>query len=84
MLTELTSPQNQAIRNIKACLEAAGSSLDKIIGRRIYVVDMKQFGLVDGIWGRWVKDPYPVGTCVGVTGLRKEGALVEVEVVASV
>lgn len=48
------------------------------------MVDLKYFNMVDSIWGRWIKDPYPVGTCVGVTGLRKEGALVEVEVVASV
>lgn len=72
----------QIMRNIEACLEAAGSSLDKIISRRIYMVDMSEFRIVDRIWGEWIKEPYPVSTCIGVTALAKEGAKVEIEVVA--
>ena len=73
----------RAILNIKAVLEAAGSSLDKVVRRRIYIIDMSQFRIVDDIWGRYFEWPYPVSTCVGVTALAKEGALVELEVVAT-
>lgn len=76
------STHKQAILNIKACLEAAGSSLDMVVRRRIYIIDMKQFRQVDRIWAEYLEEPFPVSTCVGVTALAKEGALVEIEVVA--
>ncbi|KAJ9623976.1 hypothetical protein H2203_005423 [Taxawa tesnikishii (nom. ined.)] len=63
--------------NIKACLEAAGSSLDKVVRRRIYIIDMKQFRKVDEIWG----SGFPSLILIGA--LAKEGALVELEVVAA-
>jgi 2-iminobutanoate/2-iminopropanoate deaminase len=50
----------QAIKNIKAVLEAAGSSLDKVVRRRIYIIDMTQFRVVDEVWGRWFEGPFPV------------------------
>ncbi|KAK8206881.1 hypothetical protein M8818_004716 [Zalaria obscura] len=74
----------RAILNIKACLEAAGSSLDKVVRRRIYIIEMGQFRTVDEVWGRWFEEPWPVSTCVQIGALAKEGALVELEVVASV
>lgn len=73
----------QSIKNIKAVLEAAGSSLDKVLTRRIYMIDMKEFRLVDKIWGELFEEPYPVSTCVQISGLAKEGALVELEVTAA-
>jgi 2-iminobutanoate/2-iminopropanoate deaminase len=80
-------------------LEAAGSDLGKVVRRRIYIIDMKEFRKVDEVWGKWFEEPYPVSTCVQVSGclecfyvgwliglqigaLAKEGALVELEVVA--
>lgn len=62
--------QKQAISNIAACLSAAGSSLDKILQRKIYIIDMKQFRAVDAIWAEYMKEPYPVSTCVQVSFVR--------------
>ncbi|THX90444.1 hypothetical protein D6D05_00477 [Aureobasidium pullulans] len=73
---------HRAILNIKACLLAANSSLDKIVRRRIYLMKMSDFRKVDEIWAEYFEEPYPVSTCVQVSGLAKEGALVELEVVA--
>lgn len=73
---------HQAIANISACLSAAGSSLSKVVRRRIYIMDMKDFREVDRIWAEYFTEPFPVSTCVQVAGLAKEGALVELEVVA--
>ena len=43
---------------------------------------MKEFRQVDVVWGRWFEEPFPVSTCVQIGALAKEGALVELEVVA--
>lgn len=79
---DIAAQTERAILNIKAVLEAAGSSLQQVVRRRIYIIDMSQFRTVDEVWGRHFKEPFPVSTCVGVTALAKEGALVELEVVA--
>lgn len=78
----ITPQTHQAIANISACLSAAGSSLAKVVRRRIYIMDMKDFREVDRIWAEYFTEPFPVSTCVQVAGLAKEGALVELEVVA--
>jgi 2-iminobutanoate/2-iminopropanoate deaminase len=80
----ITPQTHRAIQNIRACLEAADSSLDKVVRRRIYIMDMKDFREVDRIWAEYFTEPFPVSTCVQVAGLAKEGALVELEVVAEV
>ena len=54
------------MRNIQSCLQAANSSLSKVVRRRIYIIDIKQFREVDAIWAEWVGPPYPVSTCVQV------------------
>ena len=43
---------------------------------------MSDFRKVDEIWAEYFEEPYPVSTCVQVSGLAKEDALVELEVVA--
>ncbi|KAK2764914.1 hypothetical protein FQN54_008611 [Arachnomyces sp. PD_36] len=73
----------QAVRNIEACLKAAGSSLDKIISRRIFITDMSQVFEVDAAWGRLLNAPYPVSTAIGVTTLTQKEAVVELEVQAA-
>ena len=54
------------MRNIQSCLQAANSGLDRIVRRRIYIIDIKQFREVDAIWAEWVGPPYTVSTCVQV------------------
>ena len=58
--------------------------MDKVVRRRIYIIDMKEFRKVDKIWGEWFEEPWPVSTCVQIGGLAKEGAVVELEVVAEI
>lgn len=84
VLGGITPQPHRAIQNIRACLEAANSSLDKVVRRRIYIMDMKDFREVDRIWAEYFTEPFPVNTCVQVAGSAKEGALVELEVVAEV
>ncbi|KAI5194876.1 hypothetical protein E4T39_08459 [Aureobasidium subglaciale] len=67
---------HRAILNISACLDAANSSLDKVVRRRIYLLDIKDFRRVDAVWAEYFDAPFPV------SGLAKEGARVELEVTA--
>ncbi|KAF7873988.1 hypothetical protein EAF04_002660 [Stromatinia cepivora] len=78
----IAAQTTQIMRNLKVVLEASGSGLNKVVQRRVFLVDMGDLKTVDRIWGEWVKEPYPVNTCVQVVRLAKEAAKVEIEVVA--
>lgn len=79
---DIEGQNEQAILNIKAVLDAAGLSLDAVVSRKIYIIDMKEFRKVDAAWGRHFEEPFPVSMCVQGSGLAKEGTKVELEVVA--
>jgi 2-iminobutanoate/2-iminopropanoate deaminase len=73
----------RALENVKAVLEAVGRSMDDVLRVGIFLVDMKDFAVVNDVYARYFAAPYPACTTVAVAALPL-GALVEIEVVASV
>lgn len=70
-----------AFRNVKAVLEAAGSSISKTVKTTVFITDMKNFGVVNGIYSKYFSEPFPARSCIEVSALPK-GGLVECEVIA--
>ena len=67
---------------IKATLEKAGASFDNVVLLRSYRLDLKRtFLLFNEVKKRYVKEPYPVWSDVGVSDLIP-GAIAELEVQA--
>lgn len=63
----LTFMQDQAMKNIKTCLDAAGSGVEKIVRRRMYFMDIKNdIKTVMDVWDQYVPKPHPVSTAVQV------------------
>lgn len=71
----------QALKNLAAVLEAAGSGLDRVVKTLIFITDMNQFAKVNAIYARYFPEPFPARSTVQVSALPK-GALVEIEAVA--
>jgi 2-iminobutanoate/2-iminopropanoate deaminase len=71
----------QVCENLKAVLEAAGSSLDKAVKTTCFLNDIGDFAAFNKVYGEYFTGK-PARSCVGGLNLPK-GALVEVEVVAS-
>ncbi len=69
------------MENIKAILEEAGSSLDKVLKTTIYLTNMKAFGDVNEVYGTYFTDHKPARSCVEVLSLPK-GSLIEIEAIA--
>jgi 2-iminobutanoate/2-iminopropanoate deaminase len=70
----------QAIKNLKAVLEAAGSSLEKVVKTTCFLADMNDFAPFNEVYARHFPGK-PARTAVAVRQLPK-GALVEIEAVA--
>ncbi len=71
----------QVMRNLKAVLEAAGSSLQNVVKTTIFLVDMDDFAAVNEIYEEWFADHKPARSTVAVKTLPKN-ALVEIECIA--
>jgi 2-iminobutanoate/2-iminopropanoate deaminase len=71
----------QALRNIQAILEAAGSGMEAVVKCTVLLASMDDFKSVNGVYaGFFQKDP-PARAAYAVGGLPL-GALVEIEAIA--
>lgn len=73
----------QVMKNIKAVLNEAGSGLDKVVKTTIYLADLGDFAVVNGIYGSYFIDSPPARATVEVSGLPK-GVKVEIDAIALV
>jgi 2-iminobutanoate/2-iminopropanoate deaminase len=71
----------QTLENIKAILEAAGSSFDRAVQSFVYVVDIGEFAQMNEVYAEYFKVNPPGRTTVGVSALPA-GARVEITVTA--
>jgi 2-iminobutanoate/2-iminopropanoate deaminase len=77
----VTEQAERALRNLSAILDAAGTTLERVIKTTIFLADMGDFAAVNEVYARHISTPYPARSTVAVAGLPK-GALVEIEAVA--
>lgn len=78
--TEISMQAEQACRNVKAVLEAAGSCLEKVVKTTCFLQDIKDFAAFNAVYEKYFVNK-PARSCVEVGALPK-GALVEIEVIA--
>lgn len=73
----------QALINIQAVLQSAGSSIDRVVKTTIFLADMNDFAKVNAIYGEVFQQAPPARSTVQVAALPL-GGLVEIEVIALV
>jgi 2-iminobutanoate/2-iminopropanoate deaminase len=78
---EVEGQARQALQNLKNVLEAAGSSLSKVVKTTVFIKDMKDFQKINAIYSEYFSEPFPARSCVEVARLPKD-ALLEIEAVA--
>ena len=71
----------QALENIKAVLEAAGTKMSKVVKTTVFLLDMNDFGAMNGVYGEYFTKKFPARSAVQVARLPKDG-LVEIEAIA--
>jgi 2-iminobutanoate/2-iminopropanoate deaminase len=71
----------RAIENLKAVLEAAGSSMSKVVRAGVYLSDMSDFGKMNEVYSKYFGDSKPARSAIAVKGLPA-GALVEIDAIA--
>ena len=69
------------LNNLKAVLEAGGSSLDKAVKCTVFLQDMNDFGKMNAVYSEFFKPPFPARSTVQVGRLPKD-VRVEIDVIA--
>lgn len=73
----------QALKNIAAILEAAGTSLDYAVKATVFLADIHDFAAMNEVYVRFFQAGPPARSAVAAKDLPLHGGLVEIEVVAA-
>lgn len=80
--TDVTEQTARTLENIGAILDAAGSSLDRVVRAGVYLRDMRHYGAVNEVYAEYLSEPYPARTAVEVADLPVD-ITVEIDVIAA-
>ena len=82
METDIKLATKQSMENIKAILEAAGTSLENVVKTSIFLKDLNDFAAVNEVYGTYFTENPPARSCVQVAKLPKD-AVIEIEAIAT-
>ena len=73
----------QVFKNLRAILEAAGTSLERVVKTTVFLTDFADFAGMNEVYGRYVGETPPARATVEISSLPS-GAKVEIEAIATV
>jgi len=73
----------RVLQNLAAVLQAAGSGLEQVVKTTVFLADMKEFGAMNEVYGRFFTGQPPARATVAAAGLPRD-ARVEIEAIALV
>ena len=81
MPADIEGQAHQSLKNVKAILEAAGTSISHVVKTTVFLSDMNNFAAMNAVYAQYFTEPYPSRSAVAVKTLPKN-ALVEIEAIA--
>ena len=80
---DIKAQTERVLENIKAILDAAGSSLERVVKTTVFIKDMNEFAAMNEVYGQFFQDKAtaPARSTVEVARLPKD-VRVEIEVIA--
>jgi 2-iminobutanoate/2-iminopropanoate deaminase len=80
---DIRAQTRQVLKNLAAILEAAGSSLGRVVKTTVYLRDLGEFAAMNEVYAEFFSEQPPARATVQVARLPRDAA-VEIEVVAGV
>jgi len=78
---DISAQTRRVLENLKAVLEAGGSSLDRVVKATVYLIDLSGFSKMNEVYAEYLGHVKPARSTVGVATLPL-GASVEIDLVA--
>jgi 2-iminobutanoate/2-iminopropanoate deaminase len=80
-LGDVQSQTRRTLDNLKAILEAAGSSLAKVVRTNVYLSDIGNFAAMNEVYAGYFEAPFPARTTIQA-GALPGGIAVEIDCIA--
>lgn len=80
---DITVQTERVMENLKAVLEAAGTSFANVVKATVFLADINDFAAMNGVYGRYFSANPPARSAFQV-GALPLGSKVEIEMIASV
>jgi 2-iminobutanoate/2-iminopropanoate deaminase len=77
----IVAETRQALKNLTAVLAEAGSSLENVVKTTVFLRDMDDFSLMNGVYAQFFTEDPPARSAVQVARLPKDAAI-EIEAIA--
>ncbi|MFW9770061.1 MAG: RidA family protein [Candidatus Thorarchaeota archaeon] len=77
----ITEQTKQSLSNVKGVIEAAGSSMNRVMKVTVFLRDMNDFSEMNEEYAKWFSDPPPARAAVQVARLPKDVGI-EIEAIA--
>lgn len=71
----------QVLRNLMAVLEAAGSSLDRVVKTTVFLANLNDFGAMNEVYARFFGESCPARSTIEASRLPRDAGI-EIEVIA--
>ncbi|MFC2029647.1 RidA family protein [Chloroflexota bacterium] len=78
---DIESQTDQALKNLRAVLEAGGSCLEHVVKTTVFLADMGEFSQMNAVYSKFFADSPPARSAVQAAALPL-GGRVEIEAVA--
>ena len=79
----IAAQTRQVLENLRAVLQAGGSSLDRVVKATVFLKNMADFAAMNEVYAQYLSSAKPARSTVAVAELPR-GALVEIDLVALV
>ena len=80
---DIKAQTRQVLTNVKAILEAAGTSLANVVKTTVFLKNMADFAAMNEVYAEFFSEPFPARSAIGVVALPKD-VPVEIETVAEI
>ena len=74
---------HRVFRNLAGILEAAGTSLDRVVRATVYLADMNDFAAMNEVYATYFSSPAPARSTIQAARLPRD-ARVEIDVIAEI
>ena len=78
---DITRQTERVLNNLKAVLEAAGSSLDRVVKTTVFLADLSEFAAMNEAYGKFFGDTPPARSTVEVSRLPRD-VRIEIDAIA--
>jgi len=81
---DIETQTEQCLKNVRAILEAGGSDLQHVLRCGVFMIDLKEFAQMNGVYSRMFGEHRPARTTIQAAGLPGVGLRVEIDCIAYV